>query len=94
MNTFVYILRVDGARPSVSNYFLVWVSCYPFKKDDIGLVVFSYQQKIKKKRKTHFHSLPATCVLSCSKKIKKKKTKTLNNGGVLTLIPFDFIRYL
>ena len=42
-----------------------WVSCYPFKKDDIGLVVVSYQQK---KRKTHFHSLSATCVLSCSKK--------------------------
>jgi hypothetical protein len=36
---------------------------------------FFFLSAKKKKRKTHFHSLPATCVLSCSKKSLKKSKK-------------------
>jgi hypothetical protein len=72
MNTFVYILRADGARPSVSNYFLVWVSCDPFKKDDIGLVVFFLISKKKKKENTFSFSSRHLCAVLLEKKFKKK----------------------
>lgn len=74
INTFVYTLRADGARPSVSNYFLVGFLVTPSRKMTQGSQLFLIS---KKKRKTHFHSLPATCVLSCSKKSKKKKVKNI-----------------
>lgn len=66
INTFVYTLRADGARPSVSNYFLVGFLVTPSRKMTQGSQLFLISKK--KKENTFSFSSRHLCAVLLEKK--------------------------